>query len=114
MGMMGLMSMLSQMGIGSNQLPVPTNTQSNSNSSSQPRPPDQLSETRGRDSSDVFSLLHNICDRVSEIREEEKRTAEKANENKVEENETANEENPQLEGSTVRNVTDTKSSEEAR
>ncbi|XP_056005649.1 uncharacterized protein LOC125657811 isoform X2 [Ostrea edulis] len=114
MGMMGLMSVLSQMGIGSNQLPVHANTQSKLSSSSEQRTPDQPSNTKDRDSSDVFSMLHNICDKVSEMREEEKRTAQEADKNKMEESGTATEERPQLVDSTVGNSTDANPPEELR
>ncbi|XP_061184803.1 ATPase PAAT-like [Saccostrea echinata] len=138
LGMMGLMSMLSQMGIRSNQLPGKTNNsqshlnnlsqkgirsnhlpeQTNSNQShssnlSQQRTQDQSGNSNESDSSDVFSLLHNICDRVSGMRAEEKRKMEEAEETKRREAEKAKEEKLQIDIASE-NTTDANIPEEMR
>ncbi|XP_062601462.1 serum response factor homolog B-like [Saccostrea cucullata] len=139
LGMMGLMSMLSQMGIRSNQLPGKTSnnqsnsnnlsqmgsrsnqlpeqtrgSQSNSNNLSQQRTQGQSGNSNESDSSDVFSLLHNICGRVSGLRAEEKRKTEEAEETKRREEEKAKEEKSQSVDNASGNTTDANIPEEIR
>lgn len=93
LGMMGLMSILSQMGVNSNQQRKLTSSsqlnsnnsslthssQSNSNNSSQGAMGNQTNSNTS-ETSEVFSFLHNICDKVSGLREEDKRKAQRCDE----------------------------------
>ncbi|XP_022286162.2 uncharacterized protein LOC111099095 isoform X2 [Crassostrea virginica] len=93
LGMMGLMSILSQMGVNSNQQRKLTSSsqlnsnnsslthssQSNSNNSSQGATGNQTNSNTS-ETSEVFSFLHNICDKVSGLREEDKRKAQRSDE----------------------------------
>lgn len=92
LGMMGLMSMFSQMGVKSSQLPNrPSHSQSNPSNLSQGATGNRPSSSNSEESADVFSLLHNICDKVSGMREDEKRKAKESDEARREENGTADE-----------------------
>lgn len=114
LGMMGLMSMFSQMGVKSSQLPNrPSNSQSNSsNSGIQGTTANPTSSSNSQESADVFSLLHNICDKVSVMREDDKRKAKERDEARREENGTADEQ-PDL-GNTQMNNNNRNSVEEIR
>lgn len=114
LGMMGLMSMFSQMGVKSSQLPNrPSNSQSNSsNSGIQGATANPPSSSNSQESADVFSLLHNICDKVSVMREDDKRKAKERDEARREENGTVDEQ-PDL-GNTQMNNNNRNSVEEIR
>lgn len=114
LGMMGLMSMFSQIGVKSSQLPNrPSNSQSNSsNSGIQGATANPPSSSNSQESADVFSLLHNICDKVSVMREDDKRKAKERDEARREENGTAAEQ-PDL-GNTQMNNNNRNSVEEIR
>lgn len=114
LGMMGLMSMFSQMGVKSSQLPNrPSNSQSNPrNSGIQGATANPPSSSNSQESADVFSLLHNICDKVSVMREDDKRKGKERDEARREENGTADEQ-PDL-GNTQMNNNSGNSVEEIR
>lgn len=110
LGMMGLMSMFSQMGVKSSQLPNrPSHSQSNPSSMSQGATGNR---PNSEESADVFSLLHNICDKVSGMREDEKRKAKETDEARREENGTADEQSDL--GNTQKNSNNGNSVEEIR
>lgn len=109
LGMMGLMSMFSQMGVKSSQLPNrPSHSQSNPSNLSQGATGNRPSSSNSEEAADVFSLLHNICDKVSGMREDEKRKAKESDEARREENGTADEQpnldNTQMNSNNVNSV----------